>query len=165
MTSRVTLYYAPHTRAFGVLALMEELDVPYNLEVLNLKAWRNAQREVPGREPDGQGARDRSQRRAGDRAAGGLPVLWPISIRRKASRPPSAIRFAGRTCAGSVYYGSSFEPAVVDRSQKNPPAPTGTVPLRRFRHDAEHAERSASQGPVAARGQVHRAPTCYGASP
>src|SRR3954467_12191733 len=38
MSSRVTLFYAPHTRATGALCLMEELGVPYDLQVLDFKA-------------------------------------------------------------------------------------------------------------------------------
>jgi glutathione S-transferase len=37
-TEPLTLYYAPKTRAFGALVLLEELGCPYRLHVLDMKA-------------------------------------------------------------------------------------------------------------------------------
>jgi glutathione S-transferase len=39
----LTLYHAPNTRSTGTLILLEELGVPYRLEIVNLKT--NAQHE------------------------------------------------------------------------------------------------------------------------
>ncbi len=35
---KVTLYHSPNTRSSGTLILLEELGVPYDLHVLNMKA-------------------------------------------------------------------------------------------------------------------------------
>jgi glutathione S-transferase len=47
MTERITLFYAPQSRATGMLALMEELGVPYDLEVLSLKKKEHPMGKVP----------------------------------------------------------------------------------------------------------------------
>ena len=41
MTSPITLYYCPNSRATGVLALLEELHAPYELHVMNMKKGEN----------------------------------------------------------------------------------------------------------------------------
>jgi hypothetical protein len=39
----ITLYHAPNSRSFGSLLLLEELGVPYNLHVLNLRTGQQRQ--------------------------------------------------------------------------------------------------------------------------
>jgi len=131
MTSRVTLYYAPHTRAFGALALMEELDVPYNLEVLNLKAGETRSAKYLAVNPMGKvpaivhnGALVTEQ----PAVYMYLADLYP----EKALAPAIGDPLRGPYLRWLVYYGSSFEPAVVDRSQKNPPARPGLCPYGDF---------------------------------
>ena len=97
---RVTLFHAPNSRSTGALTLMEELDVPYDLHVLEPRQERAARPEVPRGESDGQGARGATRRRAHHRAAGGVPVpRGPVSGGEPRAAA-SAIRCAGRICAG-----------------------------------------------------------------
>ena len=62
MTERVTLFYAPQSRATGALALMEELGVPYEIEHVDIRqeggvpeSYRKVQpnKKVPAIEHDG----------------------------------------------------------------------------------------------------------------
>ncbi len=39
----LTFYHAPHSRSFGTLVLLEELDVPFHLHALNMKAGEQRQ--------------------------------------------------------------------------------------------------------------------------
>ena len=43
-----------------------------------------------------------------------------------------------------AYYGSSFEPALIDHAMKREPAPASHVALRRLRHDARRSARRSS---------------------
>ena len=41
MTANLTLHHCPNSRSTGVLALLEELHVPYDLHVMNMKKKEN----------------------------------------------------------------------------------------------------------------------------
>ena len=131
MGSRVTLFYAPNTRATGALCLMEELEVPYNLEVLNFKAGEQRGAKYLSVNPMGKvpavlynGALVTEQ------PAVYLYVadLYP----ERGLAPALTDPLRGPYLRWLVYYGSSFEPAVVDRSQKHPPAPPAMCPYGDF---------------------------------
>lgn len=127
MTSRVTLYYAPHSRALGALALMEELGVPYNLEVLNLKAGESRSAKYLSVNPMGKvpaivhnGALVTEQ-----------PAVYLYLAdlyAEKGLAPAINDPLRGPYLRWLVYYGSSFEPALIDRMQKHPPAPPTQCP-------------------------------------
>ena len=42
-TKPITLFHAPQTRSSGTLALLEELQAPYRLQLLNMKAGEQRQ--------------------------------------------------------------------------------------------------------------------------
>ena len=127
MSSRVTLFYAPQSRATGALALMEELGVPYDLHVLNLKTNEQRGAEYLAVNPMGKvpavlhdGALVTEQ----PAVYMYLADLYP----EKNLAPRIGDPLRGPYLRWMVYYGSSFEPAVVDRSQKHPAAPPSTCP-------------------------------------
>jgi glutathione S-transferase len=122
MTSRITLYYAPNTRATGALALMEELGVPYNLEVLNFKAGEQRSPKYLAVNPMGKvPAVVHNGALVTEQPAVYLYVadLYPD----KGLAPQIGSPLRGPYLRWFVYYGSSFEPAILDRSQKRAPAP------------------------------------------
>lgn len=131
MASRPTLFYAPHTRATGALALMEELDVPYNLEVLNFKAGEQRSPKYLSVNPMGKvPAVLHNGALVTEQPAVYLYVadLYP----GKGLAPAIGDPLRGPYLRWMVYYGSSFEPAIVDRSQKHAPAPPSTCPYGDF---------------------------------
>lgn len=124
---RVTLYYCPQTRAGGTRVLLEELGAPYDLHVLNMKAGE--------------------QRKPAYLAINPLGKVPAISHRGQLVTEQVAIYIyladlfpqAGLTPAiGDIrrgpylrwisYYGSCFEPALIDRSMKREPAPMTQSP-------------------------------------
>ena len=144
--SRVTLFHAPHTRATGALALMEELGVPYDLHVLNLKA--NEQRgekylavnpmgKVPAVLHDGALVTEQAA------VYLYLADLYP----EKGLAPPIGNPLRGPYLRWMVFYGSSFEPAVVDRSQNRAPAPPSTCPYGDFDTMFKTLNDQLSKGP------------------
>lgn len=129
--SRVTLFYAPQSRATGALALMEELGVPYDLQVLSLKANQQRGDKYLAVNPMGKvpavlhnGALVTEQ----PAVYMYLAELYP----EKNLAPLLGDPRRGPYLRWMVYYGSSFEPAVVDRSQKHPPTPPSTCPYGDF---------------------------------
>jgi glutathione S-transferase len=128
---RVTLFHAPNSRSGGARALLEELGVPYDLHVLNLK--KNEQREpkylavnpmgkVPAILHDGALVTEQPA------VYLYLADLYPQIGLAPAIGDP----LRGPYLRWMVYYGSSFEPAVVDRSQKHTLPPPSTCPYGDF---------------------------------
>jgi glutathione S-transferase len=128
---RVTLFHAPNSRSGGARALLEELGVPYDLHVFNLK--KNEQRDpkylavnpmgkVPAILHDGALVTEQPA------VYLYLADLYPQIGLAPAIGDP----LRGPYLRWTVFYGSSFEPAVVDRSQKHPPAPPAMCPYGDF---------------------------------
>ncbi len=95
----VTLFHSPNTRSTGALNLLEELGMPYQLQVLDLKAGEQ-------------------------RGAPYLADLWP----QAGLAPPIGDPLRGPYLRWLVFYGSSFEPAMVDRALKREPGQASTMP-------------------------------------
>jgi glutathione S-transferase len=128
---RVTLFHAPNSRSGGARALLEELGVPYDLHVLNLK--KNEQRDakylainpmgkVPAILHDGALVTEQP-----------AVYLYLADLYPQVGLAPAigdALR--GPYLRWMVFYGSSFEPAVVDRAQKREAAPPSTCPYGDF---------------------------------
>jgi len=124
---RITLYHSPNTRSGGARILLEELQADYDLHVLDMK--RNEQRapEYLAVNPMGKVPAIRH----GDAIVTEqvaiyiyLGDLYPEA----GLAPPIGDPLRGPYLRWMAYYGSCFEPAVVDRSQKRAPAPAGMSP-------------------------------------
>ena len=124
---RITLYHSPNTRSGGARILLEELQADYDLHVLDMK--RNEQRapEYLAVNPMGKVPAIRH----GDAI---VPEQVAIYIYlgdlypEAGLAPPIGDPLRGPYLRWMAYYGSCFEPAVVDRSQKRAPAPAGMSP-------------------------------------
>jgi len=128
---RVTLFHAPNSRSGGARALLEELGVPYDLHVLNLK--KNEQRDakyvavnpmgkVPAILHDGALVTEQP-----------AVYLYLADLYPQVGLAPAiGDPLRGPYLRWMVFYGSSFEPAVVDRSMKREPAPPSTCPYGDF---------------------------------
>lgn len=128
---RVTFYHSPNTRSSGTLALLDALGADYDLHVLNMKAGEQRGAEYLKINPMGKVPAIVH--------LGTLVTEQPAVYLYLADLYPEA-RLApaiGDPLRGAylrwlVYYGSSFEPAVVDRAMKREPAPPSTSPYGDF---------------------------------
>jgi glutathione S-transferase len=128
---RVTLFHSPNTRSTGVLSLLEELGVDYDLHVLDQKSGEQRQSAYLAVNPMGKvpailhkGALVTEQ----PAVYLYLADLYPdAGLTPKMGEPPR-----GPFLRWLVFYGSSFEPAIVDRSMKREAAPMGTSPYGDF---------------------------------
>ena len=118
----VTLHHSPNTRSTGALILLEELGADYELNVLNMKTGEQRQAAYLAVNPMGKvpavehaGALVTEQ---------GAVFLYLADLYPEAGLAPPI----GDPLRGMVYYGSSFEPAVIDRALKREPAPASTNP-------------------------------------
>jgi glutathione S-transferase len=143
---RVTFYHAPHTRSSGTLALLEELGVDYDLHLLDLKAGTqrapaylaiNPMGKVPAIVHEGALVTEQPA------VMMYLADLYP----ERGLAPPIGDPLRGPFLRWMVYYGSSFEPAVVDRSQQRDPAPLAMSPYGTFEQVLSTIEAQLSTGP------------------
>ena len=129
MTSsrHVTLFHAPQSRSAGALVLLEELGADYELHVLDLKKGEQRQAaylainpmgKVPAIVHDGALVTEQGAVYAY------LADLYPEAGITPAIGDP----LRGPYLRWLFYYGSSFEPALIDRSMKREPAPPSTSP-------------------------------------
>lgn len=116
----VTLFHAPQTRSSGVLALLEELQAEHDLKLLDLKAGEHRRPAYLAINPMGkvpalqhQGAVVTEQVAIFTH----LADLYPEAGLAPALGDP----LRGPYLRWLAFYGSSFEPAVVDRAQKTTP--------------------------------------------
>jgi glutathione S-transferase len=144
--SRVTLFYAPHSRASVALGLMEELEVPYDLQVLSL-----------------QSKQQRSDKYLAVNPMGKVPALLHKGVliteqpaifmyladlyAEKNLAPAIGDPLRGPYLRWMVFYGSCFEPAVVDRSQQRAPIDPSTCPYGDFDTMLKTLETQLQTGP------------------
>jgi glutathione S-transferase len=122
LDSEITLYHAPNTRSTGVRILLAELDAPHRLHVLNMKAGEhrepaflavNSMGKVP--------ALTRGDAVVTEQAAIYLYLADLFPDANLAPAIDDALR--GPYLRWMVYYGSSFEPAVIDRALQREAGP------------------------------------------
>jgi len=129
--SRVTLYFAPNTRALGAMILLEELGADYQLEVLDIRAGQQRRPEYLAINPMGKvpavvhdGALVTEQ---------GAIFIYLADLFPEAELAPSiGDPLRGPYLRWLVYYGSCFEPAIMDASQKREPGPASSSPYGDF---------------------------------
>jgi glutathione S-transferase len=128
---RITLFHAAQSRSVGAHALMEELGVPYDLHVLNLRKGDSRDPKYLAVNPMGKvpailhdGALITEQPAVYIYAAD----LYPQAGLAPAIGDP----LRGPYLRWMVFYGSSFEPALMDRASKAPAMGASTCPYGDF---------------------------------
>lgn len=124
---KVTLFHSPNTRSTGALILLEELGVPYDLHVVNMKAGDQRKPAYLAVNPMGKVPAVKN----GDAliTEQGAIYIYLADLYPKAGLAPALTDpLRGPYIRWLVYYGSSFEPAVVDKALKRDPAPPGICP-------------------------------------
>jgi glutathione S-transferase len=131
MNSRhVTLFHSPQTRSSGTLVLLEELQADYTLHPLNMKAGEHRQSAYLAINPMGKVPAIRH----GDALITEQGAIFTYLADLYADTglaPALDDPLRGPYLRWMFYYGSSFEPAVVDRAQKVVP-PQGMCPYGDF---------------------------------
>lgn len=113
----LTLFHSPNTRSTGALTLLEELGVPYRLHPLNMKAGEQREPAYLAINPMGKVPAIRyGDALVTEQAAVFifLADLFPQARLAPALTDP----LRGPYLRWTAFYGSCFEPALVDRSQQ-----------------------------------------------
>ena len=120
---RLTLHHSPNTRSTGALILLEELGAPHELHLLNMKAGEQREPAYLAINPMGKvPAITHGDALVTEQVAVFLYLadLFP----QAGLAPPIGDRERGPYLRWMAFYGSSFEPALIDRHQKNAPPPS-----------------------------------------
>jgi glutathione S-transferase len=145
-SSRITLYYSPQTRATGARVLLEELGAPYDLHVLNMKAGEQRQPDYLAINPLGKVPAIRhGEALVTEQVAVFIYLadLFPQAGLTPALDDPRR----GPYLRWIAYYGSSFEPALIDKFMKREAAPVGQSPYADYDTMLSTLESQLDKGP------------------
>ncbi|MFL6671895.1 MAG: glutathione S-transferase family protein [Massilia sp.] len=127
MHRHVTLFHSPNSRSAGVRALLEELGASYDLHILNLK--KNEQRDPAYLAINPMGKVPAI--RHGDALVTEQPAIFIYLADLYAGAglaPALDDPLRGPYLRWMAFYGSSFEPAVIDKAMQREPAPASMCP-------------------------------------
>lgn len=127
----LTLYHAPHSRSAGARALLEELGADYDLHALDLKQGEQRKPAYLALNPMGKvPALRHGDVLVTEQAA---VYMYAAELYPEAGLSPAVgDPLRGAYLRWMVFYGSCFEPAVVDKSMKRDSAPPSTSPYGTF---------------------------------
>ncbi|EIM03154.1 glutathione S-transferase family protein [Rhodanobacter denitrificans] len=124
-TPRVTFFHALQSRSAGTRALLEELGADYELQLLDLKAGEQRRPQYLAINPMGKVP---AIHHAGALVTEQPAVFIYLADLYPAAKlaPPLGDPLRGPYLRWLVFYGSCFEPAMVDKSMQRAPAPPST---------------------------------------
>ena len=117
---KLIFYYSPHTRASCVLMLLEELDTLYELRVLNFQLGEQRKPEYLAINPMGK-VPAIVHKGALVTELGAVFIYLADAFPDRKLAPPIGDPLRGPYLRWLVFYGSAFEPAVMDRYSKHEP--------------------------------------------
>ena len=128
----ITLFHMPRTRSLGPLILLEELGVPYRLEVLDRGRAEHRDPAFLAVNPLGKvpALRDATGAIVTEQVAIMLHLadLFPAA----GLAPPAGDPLRGPYLRWMLFYAATFEPAVVDRASNRDPGPRAMSPYGDF---------------------------------
>lgn len=142
----ITLFYSPQTRATGARVLLEELKVPYELHVLNMKAGEQRQPAYLAINPLGKVPAVR----VGDTLVteqGAIYLYLADLFPETGLAPALTDPDRGAYLRWLFIYGSCFEPAVVDRFMKREPGSMNETPYANYESLIDMLEDTLKTGP------------------
>lgn len=127
MTPTLTLFHNPHSRSAGVRVLLEELGAPHEVKLIDLKAGEQRQPAFLAINPMGKLPTLRH---------GEVTVTEQVAIyiyladlhAHAGLAPALDDPLRGAYLRWIAFYGSCFEPAVVDRAMQRPAVDPSTAP-------------------------------------
>ena len=129
--SAIEFFHTPHTRSGGTRALLEELGADYEMHVLNMKSSQQREGDYLAINPMGKVPAIRH----GDALITEQPAVFIYLADHFASAglaPPIGDPLRGPYLRWLAFYGSSFEPAVVDKAMKREAAAAAMCPYGDF---------------------------------
>jgi glutathione S-transferase len=157
----LTLHHCPNTRSSGVLTLLTELGAPYQLHVMNMQTGEQRQAAYLAINPLGK-VPALTHGDAVITEQGAIFIYLADLFPEAGLAPAIGDPLRGPYLRWLVYYGSSFEPAVIDRAQKHEPAPTSMSPYGDFDSMLEVLVAQLRKGPYLLGEQFSAADVLWG---
>jgi glutathione S-transferase len=135
MQPTVTLFHAPQSRSGAIRILLEELGAPYKLEAVNLKNGDNRaphylainpMGKVPAVLANYEGAHEAPASLVTEQAA--ITIFLADLFPEAGLAPSLTDPLRGPYLRWLAFYGSCFEPALIDLALKREPAPPSMCP-------------------------------------
>ncbi|MGY4515083.1 glutathione S-transferase family protein [Lysobacter sp. HA18] len=146
MSRRITFYYAPHSRASCTLALLETLGADYDLHMLDLVEGTQRQPEYLAINPLGKVPAIRHGDAVVTEQVAILIYLADLYA-DKGLAPALNDPLRGPYLRWVAFYGASFEPAVIDRSQERSPGAAMSSPYGDYETVMRALATQLSKGP------------------
>ncbi len=143
---RITFYYMPHTRAGGTRAILEALNAPYDLHVMNMNAGENRGPEFLSVNPLGKvPAIMHRGRVVTEQVAIAIYLgdLFPEAGLAPLLDDPDR----GAYLRWLVYYAACFEPALMDKASDHDPGPVSRSVYGSYNMMLDTLEDALSKGP------------------
>jgi len=145
-TSPLKFFHCPNSRSGGTRILLEELGAPYELMAMNMKAGQtrgadylaiNPMGKVPAIQHEGVLVTEQP-----------AVFIYLADLFSEAGLAPAiGDPLRGAYLRWLVFYGSCFEPALVDRAMKREPAPPATSPYGDYDTMLKTLTDQLAQGP------------------
>jgi glutathione S-transferase len=117
----VTLFHCPNSRSSGALSLLEELGVPYSLHIMNMKAREQREPAYLAINPMGKvPAVKHGDALVTEQVA--IFIYLADLFPQAGLAPQLGDPLRGPYLRWLAFYGSCFEPALVDKAMKREPA-------------------------------------------
>lgn len=155
------LYHSPRSRSAGARMLLEELNADYELHAFDLSAGQHHEPAYRAINPLGKvPALRHGDVVVTEQAA---VYLYAAELYPEAGlAPATGDPLRGSYLRWMVFYGSCFEPAIVDRSMNRSACSVFDVTLRRLRYRRRHDRRATGQRALSARRTLHRSGRAVG---
>jgi glutathione S-transferase len=161
MDRHITLFHSPNSRSGGTRVLLEELGASYDLHVLNLK--KNEQRDPAYLAVNPMGKVPAI--RHGDALVTEQPAIFIYLADLYADAglaPAIGDPLRGPYLRWLVFYGSCFEPALVDKAMQREPAPASSSPYGDYDTMLATLTRQLRSGPYLLGERFSAADVLYG---
>lgn len=159
----IEFYHAPNTRSSGVRVLLEELGVPHRLHALNMRAGAHLQAAYRSVNPMGKVPAIRhGEAVVTEQAAVYLYLadLFPEAGLAPATTDPARATYL----RWMVFYGSCFEPAVIDRHLKRDPGPRAMSAYADYDSVIARVTEALAPGPYLLGGRFSAADILWGSA-
>jgi glutathione S-transferase len=160
---KITFFHCPQSRSGGALVLLEELGAPYELRLMNMKMGENRQPAYLAVNPLGKVPAILD----GDAL---ITEQCAIYIHLADRFPAAGLAPAlddplrGPYLRWIVFYGSSFEPAMVDKAMKRDPAPRAMSPYSDYDSVQDVVVKQLEKGPYLLGDKFSAADVLWGAA-
>lgn len=129
--NKITLFHSPQSRSTGVLTLLEELQLPYELHLINMKAGE--QRKAPYFAINPMGKVPAIHHRGQLVTEQVAIFIYLADLAEKSGMAPALDDpMRGAYLRWLVFYAACYEPAIVDKAMKRDQAPLATSPYGSF---------------------------------